>query len=250
MKKSFSEHLNEVDGDCGYSIDSISDNDLNLFRRVISLNYRNNLLNASFPQDKINHSIDKYHEVSHLVDHKSLWTKINRILCPQEYTLFLNSEFFTKLKSDLGYIAISDEENIGYPEIYYRLVRPLPSLDVGPLHADRWFWDLGHGVMPANENFRRIKFWCSLWNSNGDTGFRFVSGSHKKEYKYSSEVRDGFAKPMFDENSYSLKITNMQGSPGSLIIFHDKLLHGGYPTSNSTRVSFEFTLFVKERTNS
>lgn len=55
-----------------------------------------------------------------------------------------------ELEKIFGEFKISDEENEGREEIFWRLVRPHQSSDIGPLHADGWFWDFGHGHTLAN----------------------------------------------------------------------------------------------------
>ena len=50
---------------------------------------------------------------------------------------------------------ISDEENIGYPNVYWRCVRAGSPTDVGSVHADEWFWALGHGTIPSG--YTRVK---------------------------------------------------------------------------------------------
>ena len=68
--------------------------------------------------------------------------------------------------------------------------------------------------------------------------------SHLQEYSFSSEIRDGARKPVFNENDHNLEIHSLNGGPGTFIIFDDKLLHGGEILESGTRVSLEFTLAV------
>lgn len=236
----------KVFSDSGYITQSISKNDLALFRGIVERQYISVLENLASVGDAdiLDTPITKYHEISHLVDHSNLWCKANRILSKDDYNAFLKADFFQQLKDELGSFLISDEEEIGYPEIYWRLVRPPPHKDTGPLHADAWFWDLGHGNTPSG--YQRVKFWFSLYNEQGDNGFRYVSGSHTNNYNYLGEIRNGFVKPVFDESNYNLDVSNFNSKAGDYIIFHDKLLHGGLPGGLETRVSFEFTLFLPE----
>ena len=50
-----------------------------------------------------------------------------------------------------GKFSISDENKLGYGELVWRLVRPNKKDDVGPIHCDKWFWDLNPKIM-----FRKI----------------------------------------------------------------------------------------------
>ena len=42
-----------------------------------------------------------------------------------------------------------------------------------------------------------------------------------------------------------LNIIKLKAQEGDDFIFHDRLLHGGYTTNNTTRVSLEFTMSFK-----
>ena len=75
----------------------------------------------------------------------------------------MKTRFFQELNSQFKWFEITDEENIGFSEIYFRLCRPKPFKDVGPLHADAWFWELGHGEMPkVSFETQRVKFWFNV----------------------------------------------------------------------------------------
>ncbi len=187
--------------------------------------------------------IEGYHEASHLLDHSSVWPKKVRIL-PQDAVLEVRKmSFICQLEDYFGQFEISDEENIGREEIYWRLVRPNEKNDVGPLHADGWFWELGHGKTPDNKI--RIKIWIAIYVEPGLSGFIYVPGSHLKDWPYHAELKHGFNKPVIDVSEDKLNPLLFKSQPGDTIIFHDKLLHSGAISSgNHTRVSLEFTMFV------
>ncbi len=150
-----------------------------------------------------------------------------------------------QLRKQLKWCEITDEENVGRGEIYFRLCRPLPFLDIGPLHADAWFWELGHGSMPVVDfETQRVKLWFCLESEEEKTGFKYVPGSHKNIYDYGGELRGGFIKPTFDEANYDLDIRSLTGGAGKFIIFNDRLLHGGEALYSGTRVSVELTLVI------
>jgi hypothetical protein len=186
--------------------------------------------------------IARYHELSHLVDHSTLWPKANRFLSPDHVCLFRQTSLFEALQAEFGFFQISDEDNIGYEEVYWRLVRPNQPCDVGPLHADAWFWELGQ--MPVPPDHHRVKVWTAIFCDPGMNGFRYVPGSHKNNYPYYGEYRFGSLKPQSDLVEDELEIEAFVSHPGESIIFHDRLLHGGIKGSGNTRVSLEFTIFV------
>ena len=244
MKESFETHFQLVEGEGGFSTDSVSPSDLELFRNVVISHYRNALLNSGFEDEAgLNQPIDSYHQLSQKLDHVVIWETKNRVLTEEELETFLSADFFKDMKEQIGEISISDEVGIGHPAIYLRLVRPTPFYDVGPLHVDKWFWDLENIYSP--KGYKRVKFWFSLWNEQGLSGLRYVKGSHTQEYEYVGEKRYGRMKPCFDEKKYDLEITPFCSKPGDFLVFNDSLLHGGMIGGGNTRVSFEFTLFIK-----
>jgi hypothetical protein len=113
--------------------------------------------------------LPRYHELSHLLDHGSVWPKAQRILGSAAVEEIRSMSVMRQLEAQFGRFEISDEENIGHEEIYWRLVRPDGPTDVGPMHADAWFWNLGHGSTP--EGCRRVKVGFVLYptptNANG-----------------------------------------------------------------------------------
>jgi hypothetical protein len=189
---------------------------------------------------KIN--LKNYHKYFKFINHEKIFTKRNRLLSKKDIDeILIKTRLISKLKSIFGEIFITDEENIGYPNIYWRCVRPKPYIDVGPFHKDKWFWDLGCGII--DKKFKRVKVWISLMSENKKLGFRFIKGSVGKSFKYKSEFRHNQKKPIFEESQLqNSKIESAKGQKGSLIVFNDELLHSGEViTGDKCRVSLEFT---------
>lgn len=170
--------------------------------------------------------------------------KESRIFSP-ERSLELKSIFVR----DLPYLAapgvyISDEESLGYENIYFRCVRPNHESDVGEPHADKWFWDLGLGRMPAKH--RRVKVWLPLQLDDTASSFLAIPGSHRKRYRYGSKLgSDGKRRPIFLDDAARQLLTAISVRVGQAIVFHDELIHAGRAT-NRLRLSMEFTMIVPE----
>ena len=187
--------------------------------------------------------VNRYHEASHLLDHNLAWPKKVRILPREAVSEIRKMEFVSRLEDYFGPFEISDEENVGREEIYWRLVRPNAANDIGPIHADSWFWKLGHGITPDAKI--RVKIWIGIYIEPGLNGFVYVPGSHLKNYPYHKEMKHGIYKPVIDVSRDSLNPVLFKGEAGDTIIFNDKLLHGGaINRGNYNRVSLEFTMFV------
>ena len=224
----------------------ITHEELTKIRSMITSSWLMNISKNTTPQiaeDFKSVGINRYHELAHLLDHGSMWPKVIRILNPNAVAEIRNMSLMRKLEDEFGYFEISDEDNVGHEEIYWRLVRPNSPTDVGPLHADAWFWDLGHGVTPLG--CKRVKVWIAIYCSPGKDGFKFVPGSHKHEWPYHGELKDGITKPKIGISEEELDVVIFNSQPGEAIIFNDQLLHGGAVGQNETRVSLEFTMFVK-----
>ncbi len=235
----------EVSGEQGYSTQlSLSEPELTMIRQLVRDQYLQRI-EAHHP-DKIelfrNNSIEDYHLLCHQVDHEKLWPKINRILPQQSVEKIQSLPFMKQLEKVYGAFTLADEEEVGYGEMYWRIVRPDHPTDVGPVHADYMFWDLGHGKMPAN--CFRVKVWLALFAEKGKSGFQFVPGSHLLDIPYIGEKRGLINKPRLLVEEKELALIPFAASPGDLIVFHDRLLHGGLVGGHKTRVSLEFTMLV------
>ena len=236
--KSSLENLNGV-----YKNLKLTGSELSLLRGLIKEEYleRIKVIYPSKVSEFNSAPMNLYHKQSNLIDHKELWPKKERCLSEQNVSIIKNFDFMKVLKETFGSFKITDEDEIGREEVYWRLVRPNCNEDVGPLHADSWFWELSEA---KEKKFTRYKVWIPIFCEENDSGFMYVSESHKKDWQYESVIRDGKSKPIPKINEKDIEITKFQGSPGNIIVFNDKLIHGGYSTSITTRVSLEFTLYI------
>ena len=187
--------------------------------------------------------LDRYHELSHLIDHKRLWPIVHRILDRDAVQDIRSMSLTGSLEGAFGAFDIADAEGAGHPNMVWRVIRPGHWSDVGPMHADAWFWELGHGRMPHEA--RRIKVWLAVHCEPSLSGFRVVPASHQRSWPYHGELRDGYVKPTIDIDEGDLASEDLNLRPGQAVVFHDRLLHRGYPGKVRTRVSLEFTLLTK-----
>ena len=190
-------------------------------------------------------SIKDYHHYVNDENHQQLWSKTTRLFTEEEVKFILTMVMYKRLESMLGSITISDEENMGYPNIYWRLVRPWKEKDIGPVHRDEWFWILNQSYkMPKDK--RRIKIWIPLAIEPGKSGLLVEENSHKRnDIEWDGEERHGIIKPILITNPDKLDLKLAEAKLGDGIIFHDKLIHGGkLNTGDKTRVSIEFTALI------
>lgn len=234
-----------IDGKNGFAKIVFSSSELDLLRTLIREQWLNRIkeVAADYSEQFEVCPMDSYHKLAHLIDHRRAWPKLERILNQDAVKQIRQLPTLVKLEDAFGKFMISDEESLGRENIYWRIVRPDSPSDVGPLHADQWFWDLGHGETP--DHMHRVKVWIAIYCESGKSGFRMVPGSHLCDWPYHGELRDGLTKPVIDIADNELDIQIFNSRPGEAIVFNDRLLHGGFVGGNTTRVSLEFTMFIK-----
>ena len=242
----------EITNNKGYSTEiKINKKELDVMRQYIESQYFKTIKNHN-PKvaEEISSkqlSMNEYHLVSRSLDHSKMWGKISRILPSAFFDWITNTYFYKNLKEVFGEFIISDEENLGWPNLYWRIVRPSCSEDIGPLHRDSWFWELNSTYKKPNFAFKRIKVWIPIYTVKGENGLLVEPFSQKRnDILWTGEDRHGIQKPKLitDENCFSTKLLELE--PGDSVLFNDNLIHGGSSNNSKyTRVSMEFTMLVK-----
>lgn len=195
------------------------------------------------------HGLPNYHRLSHLVDHQALWAKEHRLLPQEDVERIKKLPFMAQLREAFGGFSISDVvygNTIveGRQEIYWRIVRPGAANDVGPIHADKWFHNAlgsGYGMFPPG--VVTVKIWIPIYCELGKSGLIVVPDSHTRDWRYDYVEKGGFPKPEIRENVETLGGVLVPTEPGTLLMFNEKLLHGGaLNRGEMTRVSTEITM--------
>jgi hypothetical protein len=185
-----------------------------------------------------------YHEISYKLEHSTLWIKNNRIFSKiNTQELIKNLSVFRYLDILFDNFLIADMENIGFPEIYWRLVRPNSINDVAIAHKDTWFFSSTHNL-DANSQIGLAKVWLPVCIENSISGLSVCPKSHKIDIPFSTEIRHGRLKPTCDEtvlNTYPMRLLELK--PGQAVLFDRNLLHKGIAHQGTkTRVSIEFAV--------
>ena len=180
----------------------------------------------------------------------SLFNKKSRTL-KKGYALPIINYFTKYLEALLECkVEISDDLLLGFPCLSFRIVRPLQPKDVGPLHADQWFIDIG--VQPVrNPKFKSqlIKFWMPVYVKAETSNLLVIPKSHKnkEKYKYSIEKTHNGLKPIISKKIKKTETIMIKNENGSPIIFNMDLIHGGaLNKSKKCRVSLEFEFFASK----
>jgi len=126
-------------------------------------------------------------------------------------------------------------------------VRPEAVSDVGPIHADKWFHNVlrsGYGMFPLG--IATVKIWIPIYCESGKSGLIVVPDSHKREWQYEYVDKAGLKKPVIKEGLEDVSRVLVPTDPGTLLVFNERLLHGGAVNHGSTtRVSSEITLVLR-----
>jgi len=192
-------------------------------------------------------SISNYHDFSDMIDHETIWKRTNRLFCPDGIKFVENTGFFKALIDYYGDIRITNEIHQSGPEIVWRIARPNAENDVGPIHADKWFWDING--WPIGDGKKLVKLWMLLQGSSGTGGGLLIKpfSQVSNQFSYSVIEVDGVRKPVIDRPSEKIVMENLSADPGDAVIFSYQLLHaGGITSGKQCRVSIELTLEVSD----
>jgi hypothetical protein len=175
------------------------------------------------------------------IDHGVVWGKRNRLLPRSSVKTFQSLSFMDSIRAIFGEFLITDEENLGFGNVYFRLARPGNHEDVGPPHADSWFWEIA-GKLTGE----RFKVWIPLWPAVGPPAFKYIPRSHlnKDKFNYDITEKAGMRKPRI-VTDIPQELYQFHGErSGVPILFHDDLLHGGVVIEKDLRISIEFTGYI------
>jgi hypothetical protein len=187
--------------------------------------------------------LERFHEVDGY-DHARMLSKAGRTLGEAAVREITGMSFFDYAREAFGDFYFADEEDVGYGQITFRLVRPNRMEDVGSLHRDDWFWK--HYGTRRPEGIERTKMWMGVCVDGPLNGLRLAPGSHRIEAPY--HVDQSGAKPAFVPEFDVGKIGLQQyaGQAGEPILFNYHTLHvGSLNRAPTSRVSIETTLMYR-----
>jgi len=232
--------LDELTDGPGFCLEQFAPAELDFVRGLIEAQYLGRLgtLQPDILRTARERGIARYHTLPITFDHAKAWPKTARLLDAKYIADFSRMGFFRRIRAQLGPSAV-----ISHDELNWRLVRPNQPTDIGPLHADKWFWDAGYGYGSMPAGYDRFKVWCAIHTEPGANGLCVKSGSHRQTWRHHVEEKDGVRKPVFDENPADIEMELLPLGAGGMVLFHDEMLHGGVVNRGTTcRVSIELTV--------
>jgi hypothetical protein len=248
------EALAKVFGHDGYSIDlKLRPDELAELRRLTTKSWLDVIRKAApdrFAEFEAA-GIEKYHSLSNLIDHASIWTTHTRTFTEEVVNTIRMFSLFDLFDRECPGYRITSEMSpygdLGRARVNWRLVRPGDGTDLGPIHADYWFDAVLDGWKPEPGDAVSIKIWVPIYLEQGLTGFACLPGSHRQHFKFSKKLLpDGVYKPHFDRSDLTTSLKTLATPCGSAVLFNYNLVHQGAnsPNATSTRVSMEMTLAV------
>ena len=180
-----------------------------------------------------------------------LFTKEQRVL--NKSAVELIGEYLKKYLSNLlrREIIFGDYLGLGYPNFSLRVVRPNFISDVGPLHADQWFIDMGlQPLTKSIQNYQLCKLWLPIQSDPKLCNLLVIPNSHKQKniYKYKIIKTQSGNKPAIANDIDQNQLVMIDNPPGSPLIFNMSLIHGGsLNKSNRCRVSMEFEFYASKK---
>lgn len=242
--------LNELENGPGFSLRiKINQEEFNFLKSRIENDFlkivEKYLKDNNFKEK--NMSFKKYESLSNFISHEKIWTKLNRMLDKKTSEFFIKSKYYESLKNELNVIEISDEEKLGYPNLYWRIVRTNRIDDIGPLHRDEWFWLLNPESIRKFPH-KRIKVWIPIIIETNLNGLIVVPHSQKDNtIKWGTFEKGKAYKPRLTSQINEENKKLLPTKEKDTVIFHDKLLHGGAKNNGKfPRVSLEFTLLCEK----
>ena len=190
----------------GYStFQALSISELDLVRSVILNDINRLFASHGIIYSNWNEFLLNYHLHSSAL-HSLLSSKGVRLFRGDSLDHILSLSLHKLLLNHFGSFVITDEEHYGFPEIYWRLVRPDSPSDVGPFHADSWFWSINKDWSFPSSCTKRFKVWISIQSEPGLNGLLVVPGSHaSKSFTYGSNESNGKLKPSSSSNLILIK---------------------------------------------
>ena len=231
----------ELFGSPGYSLQyRLLPDELIFMRREIAEQMRKRVSEA-FSEHKQNGS------------HQELWGRKNHRLFTQAAVERVKEFNFLKFVGyELGAWRLSPVIYEGgiyrdKEEVYWRLVRPHHETDVGGLHADSWYLDHfkdAQGPLIGEKEYT-LKCWIPIEVEPGLNGLEVVPDSHSREWRTQTTQRPGLSRPHIEIDE-PVRTRLLSTKPGNVVIFNDKLLHGGVVNRGEhSRVSAEITLVLQ-----
>ena len=176
--------LHEINDGPGFCLEELAPAELELVRGIITEQYLERIgeLQPELVPRARERGIARYHTLPIAFDHGKSWPKQSRLLDAKYVSAFSRMGFFRRIRRQIGPSAV-----ISHDELNWRLVRPNQPGDIGPIHADKWFWDAGYGYGSMPEGFDRFKVWMAIHTEPGSNGLCVKPNSHRREWRHHFE---------------------------------------------------------------
>jgi len=176
--------------------------------------------------------------------HREIWNKKSRIFDEEFiYNIQIN-EWLGEICNISPNFRVLDIEKIGYPEIYFRLVRPNRIEDISGPHTDGAYFSITDNVSEKIWG-NWVKVWIPICHENQGNTLLIYPKSIGKNIKFFTKQHKDKPRPvMIDDIAQYFPATNLGLKDGDILYFSPYLLHGALNSlaSKFTRISIEFAI--------
>lgn len=187
--------------------------------------------------------LKKYHEWFPEGLHSEVWPKQMRFFDKKFLASPDMARWFDELCESAGKSEILDIEGLGYPEVYFRIVRPTKSSDILGPHADGPFFTMANKI-PKKKWKNWLKVWSPIKFEGDYNTLGFFPGSMDKKATFVQTEHVDKPRPQLVEDiSCFGDIVLPVKSEGDVVLFSPEVLHSAYNrNSTETRISIEFAI--------
>jgi hypothetical protein len=187
--------------------------------------------------------LSSYHTLVSDELHADLWSKDSRVFSQNFISQAQVSDWLGQICRNYGKQGVLDVEGIGYPEIYFRLVRPAKKTDIFGAHSDGPFFSVTNNI-PEELWSNWLKIWMPICFEKEANTLGFFPGSMNIKPNFKSlSFKDKIRPVLTDDLDVFGPIFFPVENTGEVVVFSPYVLHQAWNEGSvQTRVSVEFAI--------
>lgn len=184
-----------------------------------------------------------YHRFITDYEHSRIWNKESRLFKYDFISQPVIQNWLEGICKKNNKAAVLDVEGLGYPELYFRIVRPKQLDDVFGAHSDGPFFSFANGVLEETWS-KWLKIWMPICFESSNNTLGFFPKSMLVKPTFEPTQFDDKIRPTLKEDASKFgQISFPIKKIGQLVVFSPRVLHQAINQgANHTRVSIEFAI--------
>ena len=227
----------------GFEIkDALEPSILGLFKEEVENMVRRRLLDNEISINE-NFQLEDYHNFVTDELHSRIWGKKNRTFSPEFLKSYEVDRWFNGILACVKKKNVLDIEGIGYPEVYFRLVRPCHGDDTFGAHGDGVFYTMANNI-PEHTWSKWLKVWFPITFEPLANTLGFYPESMRIIPKFAYKVYSDKPRPVLVDSIEKFGQMKLPVQKvGEVAIFSPHLLHQAFNSgAKRSRVSIEFAV--------